>query len=258
MRFIRSFWGDLNNFNQRHKMEIVEVSKSKNLNEVVFVWGLDNYKFIKSLGFNCELVSNQSTQYGEDYLDNSDSYMLHKLVAIKMGINLFNEVIFLDWDCQQLKPIDEEFYRLIKERNSNIQMPLYIYPKNYSEIVINQWKDIPTKEREYVLKQQHYLEKYNYGWGNNFVTPNAGFIYCSNGGVINELIEINNTQKIGIASEEMSFVVYSKRYCDSVIDYIKTFEPMVCDAKLEDHFNQKELNDFISQIMKKNLYFQHI
>jgi hypothetical protein len=64
-------------------MEIVEVSKTKNLNEIVFVWGLDNYEYIKSLGFNCELVSDQSTQYGEDYLHNSDSYMLHKLVAIK-------------------------------------------------------------------------------------------------------------------------------------------------------------------------------
>jgi hypothetical protein len=184
--------------------------------------------------------------------------MLHKLVAIKMGINLFNEVIFLDWDCQQLKPIDVEFYRLIKERNNNIQMPLYVYPTNYSEIIIDQWKDIPPKEREYVLKQQHYLEKYNYTWGNSFVTPNAGFVYCSNTKVIDELIDINNTQKIGIASEEMSFVEYSKRYCNSIIDYIEMFEPVVCNAKLDNYFNQKELNNFVSQIMKKNLYFQHI
>ena len=57
MKFIRSFWGYLNNFNQRHKKEIIEASKNKSLHEVVFVWGTENYNFIKSLGFECILIS---------------------------------------------------------------------------------------------------------------------------------------------------------------------------------------------------------
>lgn len=258
MKFIRAFWGDLNNFNQRHRNEIINISKNTKLNEMVFVWGNMNYEFIKSLGFDCTLMSNEPTEYGEDYLYDSDKYMIHKLVSIKIGIELFNQVTFLDWDCHQLKPIDNKFYSLINERDGDIQMPLYIYPKNYSQIVLNEWKDIPPKEKEYVLKQQHYLEKYNYNWGDSFVTPNAGFIYCSNGNIIDELITINETQKIGIASEEMSFVEYTKKYCNKLDDYINRYEPFVCSAKTNEHFNQSELNNLISQFMKKDLYFQHI
>ena len=258
LTFIRAFWGDLDNFNQRHRYEIIESANNKNLNEVVFVWGADNYKFIQSLGFNCKLISPESTQYGNDYLYDSDKYMIHKLIAIKMGVKLFGEVVFLDWDCKQLKPIDNRFYELIKESDSEIQMPLYVYPNNYSKIVLDSWKDIPLKEKEYVLKQQHYLEKYNYDWNNSFVTPNAGFVFCSNSDIMDELIHINETQKIGIASEEMAMVEYSKRNCKSVTDYIKRYEPIVCNAKLDDHFNQRELNELISTITKKDLYFQHI
>lgn len=258
MRFIRAFWGDLNNFNQRHRYEIIESANNKNLNEIVFVWGTENYKFIKSLGFECNLISEDSTQYGDDYLYDSDKYMIHKLMAIKLGVESFSEVVFLDWDCKQLKSIDDNFYEILKKSDSEIQMPLYIYPNNYSEIVLNEWVGIPQKEKEYVLKQQHYLEKYNYNWNNSFVTPNAGFVFCSNSNVIDELIRINKNEKIGIASEEMTMVEYSKRNCDSVIDYIKRYEPIVCNAKLDTHFNQKELNELISSIIKKDLYFQHI
>lgn len=258
MRFIRAFWGNLNNFNQRHKNEILDASKINDLNEVVFVWGLENYNFIKSLGFNCELVSQNPTEYGRDYLYDSNQYMLHKLVAIKLGTDLFGEVVFIDWDCLQLKQIDNNFYTQIEKRDSKIQMPLYVYPKNYSEIVFSEWKDIPSKEKEYVIKQQLYLEKYNYDWEGSYVTPNAGFIYCSDARVMDELIDINNMLEIGIASEEMSFVEYTKKYCNSIVDYINRFEPFVCNAKTNEHFNQIDLNEFISQLMKKDLYFQHI
>lgn len=122
MRFIRAFWGHLDNFNQRHKNEIIDCSKNKNLREIVYVWGLKNYNFIKSLGYDCELVSPNPTEHGEDFLLNSDS----------------------------------------------------------------------------------------------------------------------------------------KRTCKTLTDYIEKYEPYVCNAKREDHFNQKEINQFISQYMKKDLYFQHI
>jgi len=63
--------------------------------------------------------------------------------------------------------------------------------------------------------------------------------------------------KIMIASEEMSFVEYSKMFCENLEDYIKRFEPLVCNAKYETHFNQKDLNRYITQIVKKDLYFIH-
>lgn len=257
MKFIRAFWGDLKNFNGKHRNEIICASNNKSLNDIVYVWGEENNKFLKLLGYQTVLISARSTEYGDDFLLNSNEYMIHKLISIKKGIEQFGEVIFLDWDCFQIKPIDKKFYELLYKRNNTIQMPLYIYPKNYSDLVLNSWIEASVKEKEYVIKQQEYLEKYHYDWENSFVTPNAGFIYSSNSMIIDELIRINYTEKIGIASEEMSFLLYSKTTCKTLSDYVNTYEPYVCDAKNESHFNQSELNKFISQFMEKNLYFIH-
>ena len=79
-------------------------------------------------------------EYLMDYLNNSDTYMLHKLMAIRKGIELYKKVIFLDWDCLQLKIIDQKFYSLLNERDLQIQMPLYIYPPNYCDILFTNWK----------------------------------------------------------------------------------------------------------------------
>jgi hypothetical protein len=258
MKFIRAFWGDLSNFNERHKHEIIEVSKNKNLNEMVYVWGVENNKFIKSLGYETILMSDNPTEYGDHYLYNSSTYMIHKLEAIKMGIKMFEEVIFLDWDCKQLKPIDKDFFYLLKLQDQEIQMPLYLYPKNYSDIILNEWGELLDSERKkYVLKQQIFLQKHHYEWGDSFVTPNAGFIYCSNASIINDLISISYEHEIGIATEEMAFVEYTKKFVSTLEEYVYRFEPLVCDAKYETHFNQKDLNKFISKLIKKNLYFIH-
>ena len=257
VKFIRSYWGDLENFFRRHKDEIIDVSKKTKLNETVYVWGTYNYNFIKSLGFDCVLMSDKSTEYGNDYFYHSGKYMLHKLYAIKKGVQDYGEVIFLDWDCEQIKDIDDGFYELLYEQNKAIQMPLYVYPKNYDEIIFEKWTNMPLKEKNYIMKQKEHLEKHNFDWIDNFVTPNAGFIYCSDEKVMDSLINLNDILKIGIASEEMTFLEYAKENVKDLLGYITNYEPLVCNGKREDHFNQKELNDYISQLIKKDLYFIH-
>lgn len=257
MKFIRAYWGDLDNFFRRHKDEIINISKVSKLNEVVYVWGLSNYNFIKSLGFECVLMSEKSTEYGNDYFFHSDKYMLHKLYAIKRGVQEYNEVIFLDWDCLQIKEIDVNFYKQLYKQNNDIQMPLYIFPKNFVDIIFNQWTNMPLKEKNYIQKQSSFIEKYHFDWGENYVTPNAGFVYCSNESIIDELINLNETLKIGIASEEMTFLHYTKNIVENLVGYIENYEPIVCNGKKEDHFNQKELNQYILQLIEKDIYFIH-
>ncbi len=257
VQFIRSYWGDLENFFRRHKDEIENISKKSKLNETIYVWGEYNYNFIKSLGLNCILMSNKSTEYGNDYFFHSDKYMLHKLYAIKRGVEDYKEVIFLDWDCEQIKEIDDKFYELLYKQNEKIQVPLYVYPKNYDEFIFEKWTNMPLKEKNYIMKQKKYLEKHNFDWGDNFVTPNAGFIYCSDEKVINELIDLNESLKIGIASEEMTFLEYSKSKVGDITGYIKNYEPLVCNGKIGTHFNQKELDDYILQFVEKDIYFIH-
>ncbi len=257
IKFIRSFWGNLNNFNQRHRIEINNASKNKDLNEMVYVWGNKNCDYIKSLGFEVTKMSDNETEFGSDFLYDSDVYMIHKLEAIKKGLSQFNKVIFLDWDCNQIKKIDSSFFKLIERQDLGIQMPLYSYPKKYKEIIFKEWKDIPDKEREYVTKQDKYLKKHHYVLNNDFITPNAGFIYCSDSKIIDEILLVNNEFDIKIATEEMAFTEYTKKRCIDLKDYIIRYEPLVCNAKYESHFNQKELNVYISKFIKKDLYFIH-
>ena len=257
MKFIRSYWGDLENFGQRHRNEIEFCSNDKRLDQIIIVWGDDNERFIKSLGFETVLMSSRNTEYGDDYLYDSDIYMIHKFAAVRKGIELYGEVVFLDWDCMQIKDIDNNFYKQLRKSGSKIQMPLYSFPKNYSELVLNEWIDIPPKEKEYVLKQQSVLDHYHYLLGPDYITPNASFIYCNDALIMDELIRINQDLKVGTPADETMFLVYSKAKCSSIDDYIQRYEPIVCDAKGESHFNQKELNKYISLFIKKDLYFIH-
>lgn len=251
MRFIRAYWGDLSAFNGRHLDEILSIKITSKLNDYVYVWGQSNYDYLTSLGFECEYMG----EFIYDYLNNSDIYMLPKLWAIQAGVGMFEEVVFLDWDCIQKKEIDNNFYELLRSRN-DIQMPLYIYPSNYKEVVFNEWKDIPIKEKCYIEKQYECLTKFNYKLENSFVTPNAGFIYCNNLLSINTLLElIQETPDINIAIEEMGFVKYSKKYCNDILEYSLKFEPLVASAKENTHFNQIELNNILHP---KTIYFQHI
>jgi len=257
MRFIRAFWGDLEYDNGKYKQEIQNIAETSTLNDFVYVWGETNWKYISSLGLKGMLVCKSSTEFGEDFLYNSDTYFYHKLDAIKRGCSDFGSVVFLDWDTRQVKPIDDTFYELLHKQNSKIQMPLYIYPKDYIKLVLNEWKDIPLKIEKYLYKQVNGLKKFNYSWNNCWVTPNAGFIYCTDGTVIEELFILCEKNKVNVASEEMSMVIYSKKYCKTIEEYIKRFEPLVCDAKTNSHFNQGQLKKLIDKQVNKNLYFIH-
>jgi hypothetical protein len=251
LRFIRAYWGNLKSFNERHLNEILNIRKTSNLNEYVYVWGIDNYNYLYSLGFKCEYMG----EFRYDYLKNSDIYMLPKLWAIRHGIIKFDEVVFLDWDCIQKMEIDDNFYNLLRSRG-DIQMPLYTYPIKYKEIVFNEWKEIPNTEKQYIEKQFKCLLKFNYEWKDSFVTPNAGFIYCNSLTSINKLLKIIVENKdINIAIEEMGFLVYSKEYCKNISEYSLKFEPLVASAKENSHFNQSDLNKILPN---KIIYFQHI
>ena len=48
MRFIRAFWGDLRVEREKYVKELQTASLDKSLNEVVYVWGEENNKFIMS------------------------------------------------------------------------------------------------------------------------------------------------------------------------------------------------------------------
>jgi hypothetical protein len=250
MRFIRAYWGDLKAFNGRHKQEIEIAVYNRALNEKVYVWGKNNYAYIKEWGFDCEYMG----EFNRDYVDDSHVFMFPKLWALKAGVLEFGEVVFLDWDCMQVRDLDDQFWHLLRQREI-IQMPLYSYPHDYLQRVRSSWINIPEKENQYLEKQFATLRKYHYAWNKDMVTPNAGFIYCRDIEGIEALIDILTFSDIDIAIEEMGFYVYAKRNCKTVEEYIPLYEPLVASAKENNHFNQGALNKLL--MPEKTLYFQH-
>jgi hypothetical protein len=254
MQVIRTFWGNLND---RYKKEIINSQKTFKLNEYVYVWGRDNFNFIKSLGLQCKLVSENPYEFGNDFLKNSDTFYFHKLYALKFGCEEFGEVLFLDWDTIQIKELTSNFYKLLREKKSKIQMPLYVYPKNYKELVLKEWLDITDSQKLFLDKQLKDLKKHHYILKDTWVTPNAGFIYCNDSTVIDEIIDLCIINQVQTSSEEMGMVLWTKQFTEDLSGYIEKFEPNVCSVNIA-RFNQSELDARIKTQIKRDIFFTHI
>jgi len=255
MQFIRAFWGDLNKFGQKYKKQILSVS-TDNLNEVVYVWGLDNFNFIKSIGYNCVLVSEDNYDYN---LANNHTFydyksLNHKLWIVEYALKEYDEIIFLDWDCKLIKSIDTKFYDYLRNGN-DLQVPLYIYPKNSLDWMIEQ---SPDMEFFSVLKQG--VIKYSYDWNEHYVIPNTGFIYCRNKNI--NLLDISLKNNLQGVPDEFSVLLYAKERGYQLDDYIKNIEPNIILGKEHDLDwwikIQNNFNDFVKNKIKKQIYFEHI
>jgi len=257
MRFIRAFWGDLNHHDGVHIREITHVAKTSKLNDRVYVWGDANNDFMISLGFDTVKVSSDSTVYGSDYLDDCRTFFNHKLKAISLGVREFGEVVFLDWDCHQVREIDEDFYTLLRFQNKNIQFPMYSFPEDYVERVLNEWSNIGEKDKSYLIKQFEYIKKHNYRLGNDYIVPNFSFVYCSDASIMSELFELSYNEYVDLMTEESAAMYYIKQIRPTLEEFVQKNEPLVCDAKDENHFNQKEYNTFVKKYLNKQLYFIH-
>jgi len=255
MRFIRAFWGDIHNpKSSHHKEEIQKVAETSTLDELVFVWGRENYNYITSLGFDCKLVSDNPYPYGKSF--NSDFYIA-KLDALRFGCMMYNEVIFLDWDTEQLKELDDKFYSEIKSSNSKILMPLYIYEYDYARKVLTTELDWKDSEIDYMFRHSRELKVFAYSWNNYMVTPNAGFVYCNDLSTIEELIGLCKEFNIQTCNEEMAMCILSKINCSDILDYIENYEPTVCSIDPR-RTKQPELNTFIDSVKQKTSYFCHM
>ena len=128
MKFIRAFWGDLRTDRQKYIKEIREAARNRSLNEIVYVWGDENYDVIKSFGYNTIQMSEEPTEFGNDFVKDGTHFFLHKYAAMRKAIEDFGECIFLDWDVDYVKPIDDNFYNILTKQNKSFQIPLYSFP----------------------------------------------------------------------------------------------------------------------------------
>lgn len=265
MKVVRLFWGDLGVFNSKFKTQIDRASQSPIENQIVYVWGKENENFFIDRGFDTKLVSDTpyTEGFGEGHHMFNYTSLLHKLMGVDIAVKEFGEILFLDWDCYLLKPFDDKFISLIRERGP-LQVPLYIYPYEgiqdllnrdlYEEFVVN----FAT-----VLKDN--LEVYSYKEELGYVLPNTGFMYCRDSNISSDLLKYGIEYNLKAVPDEFAVMAYAMKHNLNLKDYIQTIEPLVINGKLQEDEDapywvksQKFLNNLTSSFLEKEIYFNHV
>jgi len=253
MQIVRAFWGNIDEFvNEIPKKPLFE-------KEIVIVWGLNNQTFFKNLGYKTILVDEAITNLEySSYL----KHYAHKLEAIKIAEEKFNEYLFLDWDIDIVKPIDDNFYNNIRSKG-NLQCPLYAYNQtffeDYTEYLENNNK-LTKNLRHFLISQSAQIKKYHWEYDNNLVLPCFCFLYSNNQKLDTHLINLMKRNNLTTCIEEFAFYLYTNCTLD---EYITQYEPVVIRGKEKDKHIQpvtdaiQSINKYIDTKIEKNIYLVH-
>jgi hypothetical protein len=258
MKFIRTFWGDINGAGGKYLSQMKSISHQ--LDEVVYVWGKENYDVISGLGFKCILVSEEPYDYtlasNHILLDHKSAN--HKLKCLDMAVRDYGEVLILDWDCYPVREIDDEFYSIMR-KGFPLQLPLYVYPRKAIDLMIE--KTTGQDINPFFHKLKKFINLHSYGFNDSFVIPNCGFMYCRNRFISSKLFDLSMEYELESVADEFAVMVYSELQGYSLEDYITNLQPSTISGKFHDDEwwleSQIELNNYISNIKPTKLYFEH-
>lgn len=127
--FVRALWGIYEHsgrrfFKRRGKLDNdIKLAQACPYAEPfrTYVFGEDNYKFLVDKGFNCKLVDKKPIVW-----DMNKKQFRHKLEVFKCGMEDYNEIVFLDWDCFPIKPLPDNFWEVLGKKEP-IQAILRMY-----------------------------------------------------------------------------------------------------------------------------------
>jgi hypothetical protein len=254
IQIVRALWG--NNFNIHKEVPKTPIFK----NEIVLVWGIKNQKFLKNFGYSTILIGDNQTN---DELYNSYlKHYGHKLEAIKLAENMFDEYLFLDWDVDVVKELDDEFYNLIRSGN-NIQCPIYAYSKNYKDDIISYHRNNGTSSDNLENFLKYHLEgltKYSWNYNDLYVIPNFCFFYSNKTKSASELHKLMFDNNLITCIEEFAMWIYSDCTLD---EYIFKYEPIVIRGKERDislptmDSAFKTINKYVDSKIEKKIYLYH-
>ncbi len=261
MKIVRCLWGGANHqFKEKdikfyHNECYVAKTNDEQFklgNQMVFVWD----------GVNRDLMEEFNYPYhymGESSKLDIEFNFLYKIYALKKAMELYDEILFLDWDFFITKELDDQFFELLKNKG-DIQMPLYFYPKELLDLFKSMNLDNKKVSKYYNNLYEQMIIHCRWEFNEGLVIPNAGFIYCRDKHFFNNILDIQKNKNITTNIEELSAMVYFNQNVNSMDEYIKTIEPIVCHGKTETEMMGKQilLNEHTNQKLKKTLYFNHI
>jgi len=256
MKIVRTFWGDLHRMGDRYPNQIKN-AVNDNLNEMVYVWGTDNFEYLTNLGYTCELISEENYNFdlASDHTFYDFKSLNHKLFVLNLALQEWDEILFLDWDCKFVGELDNDFYRLLKE-GSSLQIPLYTYPKKSLQWMIEKTNN--TDINPFFIKLNEVIKNYSYEWGSNYIIPNTGFIYCRKP---IDLLKISLENKLECLPDEFSVFMYAQKNNLTLDEYILRHEPKIIRGKVHEEAwwikSENEFNKYVESLINKKIYFEH-
>ena len=244
IKVIRALWGN-------SKTVLSEIPDRPLYDEYVYVWGIDNYNLLIEKGYQAELVNTYHSPFPSDY----HTYF-NKLVVFKNAVEKFSRILFLDWDCTQIKPLDSKFWQWFEDKT--YAAPLYCFPVGMENYV----SKMNDGERDWLQKIIPMLENYSWRNKNLFILPNACMVYLSDVSLSIKMIEDYRKYKMWTVEE---FSMYTSIDC-SLDYYLKNYEvPFVFGRPDSNYFSvgglngyfSHQLNLYIKSKIEKDIYFHH-
>jgi len=220
-------------------------------NQMVIVWDEPNKELMEKLGYPYHYM-------GESRDFNAGFNFMHKLIALETAMDLYGEIVFLDWDCLAQKPLDDNFFNLLRSRGE-VQMPLYFYG---GEVLDKVKSTDPLRDdgAKYFVDLINYITKISkLKFRDGFAIPNSGFLYCRDKEFFRKISDIQRTFGISTNIEEICSMIYFNGFIDNLDSYLEKIEPNVCLGKDDDDMlgEQIYLNDYSIGKLNKNIYFIH-
>lgn len=187
--FVRTLWGIYDNtrrfYQRRSKMDNdikLLLNSQYNHQWRTYVFGEDNLKFLQDNGVkDCVLVDKKPYVWDMD-----TQQFRHKLEAFRCGMQDFDEIVFLDWDCQPERDLPNDFWETLRRKNSlqaiirmyarkkaywrksdQRKVPcasfVYINEKSIADDLIKTWEDMGSPMSEEVPMAKYMDDKIG-GW----------------------------------------------------------------------------------------------
>jgi len=186
--FIRGLWGIYDHKGRRYYKrrakqdgDIKMISLNKNAQKhITYVFGSDNYKFLTDKGFEARLIDKRPIVWDMD-----KEQFRHKLEVLYQGLQEFDEIVFLDWDCTECRPLPPDFWERLAQKDP-IQGVLRMYHKKKAYWRDSDHRKIPEasfvyiREKEIGKELNDLWEKMNRPWSEEVVI--AKYIDDRNGG----------------------------------------------------------------------------
>lgn len=149
---IRALWGIYEHNDRRMykrrgtqdaNIKLVKMNRTS-LPFCCYTFGEDNHKFLLDKGINSRLVDKRPIVWDMD-----NEQFRHKLEVLKCGLNDFDEVIFMDWDCMAIRPFTHTMWDTVSKGN-DIQAILRMYKRRKATWRISHQRAIPEASWVYL------------------------------------------------------------------------------------------------------------